>query len=106
MSRRVVVLQDVVAGAVLADDVVDAVGRVLLPRGTELGDATLSGLRRRGVESVALEVAEAAEDVDRRAAHRRAVEQELHVRFRRAGEGAATRLLFRATLEYLLEKSP
>jgi hypothetical protein len=37
------------AGMVLADDLLDSQGAVLLPQGVTLTDATLAGLRRRGV---------------------------------------------------------
>lgn len=37
------------AGMVLADDLLDGQGAVLLPQGAVLTDATLAGLRRRGI---------------------------------------------------------
>lgn len=97
-------LQDVAVGAILGEDLSDSAGRVLLPRGTRLDDSSLAGLRRRGIESVAIEVIEAS-DAEQLAARRIVVEQELRLRFRRAGSGSAAQLLLRAALEHLLEKT-
>ena len=100
---RHVPLKEVAAGAMLAADVTDAGGRILLARGALITDAVLASLRRRGIETVAVALAEdnAAADPT---AHRIVIEQEMRVRFRRAGHGAASRLLFQATLEHLLER--
>ena len=45
-------LDDAVAGMVLADDVLDGQGGVLLPQKTALTDALLTSLRRRGIDTV------------------------------------------------------
>lgn len=50
-----VALDDATAGMMLAQDVRDHQGNVLLAEGASLSDSTLAALRRRGVESVQVE---------------------------------------------------
>lgn len=59
---RAVALDQASAGMVLALDLLDDHGGVLLPRGAVLSDACLASLRRRGVEHCMVR-AEAAETV-------------------------------------------
>jgi hypothetical protein len=47
-------LDDAVAGMVLVNPILDAHGGVLLPAGAKLGESTLTSLRRRGVDRVAV----------------------------------------------------
>lgn len=102
-SVRHVPLNEVAAGDMLAEDVTDAGGRILVSRGAPVTGAILASLRRRGIETIAVAIAEdnAAPDPSTR---RAIIEQEMRIRFRRAGHGAASRLLFQATLEHLLER--
>jgi hypothetical protein len=48
-------LEDAAAGMVLAAEVCDRQGNVLLAQGTELSDTLLRALERRGVDSVRIE---------------------------------------------------
>lgn len=96
-------LHDAVAGERLAAPVFDCVGNVLMPAGATLTDAAINGLARRGVATVSVARAPLGEAV---AASRRRqeIEQRVETRFRRAGQGQASRLLRQATLEFLLDK--
>ncbi|MDT3736966.1 MAG: hypothetical protein ROZ00_12135 [Denitratisoma sp.] len=55
-TRRLVVpIQEAQAGMRLAEEVRNAAGAVLLTAGTELDDAVLAGLCRRGVECIVVD---------------------------------------------------
>ena len=68
-ASQLIELDQARAGMVLAGDLKDANGGVLLPDGATLTDANLNSLRRRGIEHcmVLLDEAEAAEDPAARA---------------------------------------
>jgi hypothetical protein len=102
MKSAPIDLDDIVPGSTLGADLVDAAGTLLLPGGANLSEAVIGSLRRRGIK--ALCVASAASDPAAVAARRALIERDLRVRFRHAGNSDATRLLFQATLEHLLEK--
>ena len=102
MKSAPIDLDDVVPGSTLGEDLLDAGGHVLLPGGAILSLAVIEGLRRRGIGSLC--VTAAASDAVAVLVRREQIERELRVRFRHAGNGDATRLLFQATLEHLLEK--
>ena len=53
-----IALDDASAGMVLAADLVDGGGAILVPRGATLTDSLLGALRRRGVERCAIVVDE------------------------------------------------
>ncbi|HEU4843214.1 MAG TPA: hypothetical protein VFT05_03020 [Burkholderiaceae bacterium] len=75
-----IALDQAAAGMVLAADLLDGHGAVLLPRGAALTDATLASLRRRGVASCTVEPAApagATADEAARAARARQREQQL-----------------------------
>lgn len=86
-------------GSVLADDVCDAGGSVLLPRGSAVTEAHLQGLRRRGVESLCVLVA-VAEDAEEGAARAARVEARIDHLFRQAGDNPAARDLRQRILDY------
>jgi hypothetical protein len=88
-------LDDAVAGMVLARDVLDQRGAVLLQKNTELTDSLLTSLRRRGVDSVP--VFDAAVDEAALAAERGRVGQRLARLLRHCGDGRAEAML-RASL--------
>jgi hypothetical protein len=94
---------DARSGDVLAAHVCDAAGRVLLPAGAVLTEASLVSLARRDIAELRVSRA-ALIDPAAAAIRRKEIEQQLQVRFRRAGDGDATGLLRQACLEYLLEK--
>jgi hypothetical protein len=63
MRRLTVPVSEAQAGMCLAADVRNPVGgAVLLAAGTELNEATLAGLRRRGIETVTLDVCDTRTD--------------------------------------------
>ncbi|MBA5686761.1 hypothetical protein [Rugamonas apoptosis] len=59
-----IAIDQAAAGMILADDLLDAHGAVLLPHGATLTDATLASLRRRGVGHCTVEHAACGEDAD------------------------------------------
>lgn len=60
MSGQALALDQAAAGMVLADDLRDAGGALLLPAGAVLSEAALAGLRRRGVAGCRVETAHPA----------------------------------------------
>ncbi|GAB3472260.1 hypothetical protein GCM10027321_45050 [Massilia terrae] len=91
-----VAIDDAGAGMVLADEVCDHQGKVLLAKGATLSDTLLVALRRRGVESVRIEDGGiSAEELE---AERERVAARLAQLFRKPHGGAADALL-RAQVE-------
>jgi hypothetical protein len=84
-------LDEAAAGMVLAAEVHDRQGNVLLAQGTELSDTLLRALERRGVESVRIE--DDGLSQEELAALREQVEQRLARLFRNPHGGAADVLL-------------
>lgn len=103
MIKTVVMsIDEIQAGAITADTVVDAGGRVLVPAGVELSEAMLSGLKRREIEELAVlvEVAESSAEAD---AYRSRVRSQLEHLFRQAGSEPETLALFDTVLAYRME---
>lgn len=94
--------EELLAGMVVAAEVVDGGGRVLLPVGAELSASSIAGLMRREIEqvSVEVEVEEAAEDLEKYQAE---LEAQLARLFRRAGNEPETLALYQAILDYRME---
>jgi hypothetical protein len=90
------------AGMVLAGDLVDANGSVLLPDGATLTEANLTSLRRRGVEacSVLPADADAFDDPAARAARLAQQLRRLERLFRRSAAEEATPQLLRLLTTY------
>jgi hypothetical protein len=84
-------LDDAEAGMVLAAEVLDHQGSVLLPAGAPLSEQLLTSMRRRGIDSVRI-VDDAVSSADL-AAERDRVEQRIAQLFRRPDAGAAHALL-------------
>ncbi|WP_317202943.1 hypothetical protein [Janthinobacterium sp.] len=93
MSGRLIDLEQARAGMLLADDLTDANGTVLLPGGAALTEANLASLRRRGIESCRVAEAEAQEDEAARAQRHALAQQRLARLFRHSAEAEATPLL-------------
>lgn len=89
-------------GMRLASPVADEAGRILLPEGTELSESTIAALGRREIEAVRVEL-EVEDDPAVVEQYRRLVAERLDHLFRRAGEGAETRALYQAIVEYRME---
>ena len=90
--RRDLPLDEVEAGMVLADAVCDAKGTVLLPGGASLTDAALTGLGRRGIETLSVLVIPTLSD-EQLAARQTQIAQRLDHIFRLAGDDGAVRAL-------------
>ena len=93
-------LDDAVAGMVLVNPILDAHGGVLLPAGAKLGESTLTSLRRRGVDRVAVlnnEISDAE-----LAAEAELVQGRLAVLFRRSAGQGASDALQQSVLRYRL----
>lgn len=92
-------IDEVAAGATLAEAIRDAQGSVLLPAGAVLTETALASLRQRGVQSIPLRVRQeisAAEE----AARSERIEKRLHYIFRNVGDCAAAHELQRQVSEY------
>lgn len=102
MMNRVLELDvdDAVAGMVLADDVLDARGGVLLPKATALTDAMLTALQRRGIDTIHV-VNDAISEEELRAERER-VQQRLAKLFRKCGSDRTAGILLQRITEYRL----
>lgn len=101
-SKQTLDLDQAGAGMVLAEDLTDAHGGVLLPAGASLTDANLASLRRRGIEActVLVEEAAAAEDPAVRAAEQLRLQQRLARLFRASAGLEATPQLLQLLITY------
>jgi len=94
LTQQLTGIDDAVEGMVLAHDLLDPGGSVLLPAGATLSAVSLRSLRRRGIEWLQVAAAEAAPDAAALAAERERRALRLAQLFRRsAGVGASSRLL-------------
>lgn len=98
--KKLVKLDDVVAGMVLSNAVVDSHGAVLLPAATALTDTMVRSLRRREIETVYV-VNEDISEADM-AAERERVQQRLTRLFRKCNSDRAGRALLQRITEYRL----
>jgi len=89
-------------GMKVAEAVLDKSGNVLVPAGAEITDSMLTGLGRREVAGVKVEV-EVAEDPVATEARRIATTASLDRIFRQAGDTQEARTLYQAVLDYRLE---
>jgi len=89
---------------VLAEDVVDAGGRILVPAGATVTESMLQGLRRREIEHLQV-VREIDEDAEARNARLALIGEQVAHRFRKAGEGSETLQLRQAILTFQLESA-
>lgn len=97
-------IDQVQAGAVLAADVVDAGGRILMPAGATLTATALESLQRRDIVSLTIESLQ-EEDPAAREARRVRLETRLARLFRHAGEQPEMRALHHAVLNYHLKEN-
>lgn len=97
-----VAIGDAGAGMVLAAEVCDQGGKVLLAKGATLSETLLAALRRRGVESVRIEDGSmSAEELE---AERERVAARLAQLYRRPHGGAADALLRAQVAAYRAEQ--
>lgn len=77
-------------------------GQVLVPAGTELTESLLRALEQRGIAAICIE-SEAGEDQAAREARLATVRMAVDHLFRAAGEGTATRALYRCIVDFRSE---
>lgn len=94
-------LDDVAAGMILFDAVRDGQGNVLLPADTELTDAMLTSLRRRGID--ALDVVDTDITDEEIAAERARVQQRLTSLFRKCNAEHTSQILLRHLTDYRMD---
>ena len=102
-ERRELPLEEAQAGMVLADDVCDARGTVLLPKGAGLTETALTSLARRGVEVLAVLVPLELTD-DQIAARQAELTQRLDWLFRLVGNDEPARVLKEQIGLYMQER--
>jgi hypothetical protein len=93
-------LDEVLPGMTLSEDILDAHGSMLLPRGTIMTEATLVSLRRRGIDKV-LVLNEALSTADL-AIEREHLRQRLDRLFRKCRNQEANEALLRSVTQYRL----
>jgi hypothetical protein len=101
-ERKDLPLDMVEVGMVLADEVCDARGVVLLPKGVSLSEAVLTGLERRGIETLPVLVISALSD-DEAVERQQLVARRLDHLFRLAGDDRPVRELRQQIEIYMLE---
>lgn len=94
-------LEEAQPGMLLGDDLRDAAGQVLLPRGSELAESSLRSLARRGIETLTIRI-ESPVDEGVLMARREASRQRLQHLFRQATDPTSQELL-RLMLEFRQE---
>lgn len=90
-------LDQACAGMVIAIDVTDAQGRVLLPRGAVLREARLASLRRHNITLLTIVPQAQAGGADSRIA---VLRERVEWLFRKRGDSPLMRRLERAVLDY------
>ena len=98
-----VALEHAAAGMQLAEDLCDARGQVLLPRGAILSDATLAALRARGVHELLMAAAPAPAGPDEDALAQERTRRQLARLFRKSTDAPQDRLLREAVGRYRQE---
>jgi hypothetical protein len=93
-------LDDAVAGMVLAEDVLDGQGGILLPQKTALTDALLTSLRRRGIDTVHVVNDDISEEELN--AERQRVQRRLARLFRKCQDDRICGILLQQVTEYRL----
>ena len=97
-----IAIDDASAGMVLADEVCDRQGNVLLARGATLSEGLLAALRRRGVEGVRIEDDSVSDE--QLATERERVEARLAHLFRKQHGGKADALLRQQITAWRMER--
>jgi hypothetical protein len=93
-------IDDAVVGMVLSHNLLDGGGAVLLPAGATLSAASLSSLRRRGIERLQVVPAAPPPDPAALAAERERQSQRLVSLFRHSASCGATGLLLDQLITY------
>jgi|GEM_PF-6715273 len=98
---RVLAIDEIQAGAILAREVLDARGEMLLPAGAILTGPMFSSLARRGIERLAV-VDSTPCDIDLDAERRR-IDERMTILFR-GSRGRAAEAIRRLVAEYRLRR--
>ena len=101
-----IALDQATPGMVLATEVRQKSGGVLLQNGITLTENHLASLRQRDIAEITIEVPQAVETLSpekKRALHK-AIKTQVQHMFRHSGTDATTQALLRTVLEYRLEK--
>ncbi len=104
---RTVPLEEALPDMVLAEDLRQPDGGLLLPVGFRLGAVQIKALRQRGILAIVIAIPATEVDGDPvalRLAREEAVRSEIAHMFRKSESDIATQALIRAVLEYRLEK--
>lgn len=97
-----VALGDARPGMRLGAPVTGRGGQVLVPAGTELTESLLQALEQRGIAAISVEC-ETGEDPAARDARLAGIRMAVDHLFRAAGEGMATRTLYRCIVNFRSE---
>lgn len=93
-------LEDVTPGMVLADNLLDAQGQILLPKGAELSEQMLESLRRHDIASLRIFMGELSEEES--AAQRAYQQARVTCLFRNSDDKDANGLLHRYIRKFRL----
>lgn len=100
-DARLLALDEVQAGMILANNLLDTHGGLILGQGAIVTEAILLSLQRRGIKRLSV-VPDAGEDPEREADIERQ-RQRLAKLFRRCGDGPVDKLLFQYVTQYRLK---
>ena len=100
-EARLLPLNEVLAGMILSNDLLDTHGGLILGQGAIVTEAILLALQRRDIEALSV-VSEKGVELDREAEMERQ-RQRLAKLFRRCGDSAADNLLLQYVTQHRLE---
>lgn len=107
MSRHQleVLLTEAQAGMVLADDLLDQEGQMLLPRGTALTEAMITSLAKRSVETLVIAGADRSAQ-EEQLEHEHLIKRVLHLFRHIRSEDLADQAMFELVLKFRREDQP
>ena len=103
-TKRERVISEVMSGAVLAENVCDAKGHILIPEGASVTESTLSRLAAHGIRSLVIREQADAPSPEAIEAQRKQIEQRISFIFRSVGNNPPARELERELLKYRLKQ--
>lgn len=105
-ASRTLSLDQAIPGSVLAADLLDAHGALLLPAGTTLSESLLASLAQRGIEQLDLRHDSPAESEAEATARRQRLVSRIEYLFRAAGDNIAMRELQSQITSFRLGRAP